>query len=173
MQDLDELLETSNEIYNTIQDPNKNTLLIDAHFFLSAIATDTNQHKVSREHKHISYKMQFEIDERTILSVVELAVARIQDGEYQEAVTMLLGAQNARIKLAMSRALACPIIEGGILRTKEGNTDLAAYLPSELEAYLGFAYTMLDRLIEGEVVLTKALLLQRQILGKPDDRFYR
>lgn len=179
-QDLDELLKTSNEISETIKDPRKTLLMIDIHFFLGAIAADMNQHKVSREHKCISYRMQFDmlkphgrVGERAILSVIELAVAAIQDGQFNEAINMLLSAQRERKKLSMNRALACPNIEGNILRTQAGNTDLSTYLPSELESYLGFAYMMQGRLIESEAILSEALGLRRQILGEPDDESYR
>ncbi|KAL8937279.1 MAG: hypothetical protein Q9216_004508 [Gyalolechia sp. 2 TL-2023] len=180
MRDIDELLKTSTEICEELNHTDKDTLLIDTHFVLGAIAADTNQHKASRWHKEVSYDLQLgvsknirTVDERLILSLVERAVSRIQDGHYDEAIKWLLGAQDARRKLFTSCGPARQNTKGVMLPGPEVHSKLLPYWPSELEAYLGLAYLMLDRWNESEAVLIEALQFRRQALGEKDVDSYR
>ena len=114
------------EICENSDNVNKDALLSDLHFRLGSIAAKTHDHTKSREHKEESFNIQRNIhkeydtfDERFALSHSELAISRIQDGRYDEGISLLEYEQGRRAFLPDFK-----------------------YVPLSRDANLGFAYTM-------------------------------
>ncbi|KAL8724231.1 MAG: hypothetical protein Q9166_008062 [cf. Caloplaca sp. 2 TL-2023] len=151
----DGFFEASIDICERSGHPHKDSLLIDIHFCLGAIAADSNRHAASREHKEKSFEIQIKayndlgkVDERLAMNYAELAVSRIQDGRYDEGVAALL-------------------------RQQEISKSLGNYVPQSREANLGLAYMMQGKLQESEEILTQSIEARQKALGKEDKESFR
>ncbi|KAL8836422.1 MAG: hypothetical protein Q9170_002910 [Blastenia crenularia] len=176
------LLGLSEKVCNSIEHPNKDSLLVDVNFFLGAIAADTNQHELSWRHRQASTQIQLKIsqelglaDERLVVSWIEFAASGIQDRSYERAITILELAQDFRKRFLVSKPRIKMSGKGSATLQQEEDSEngLATYIPSELEAYLGLAYLMQGKLDESELVLTEALDRRQRILGMHDVESYR
>ena len=151
----DGFFKLAQDICDGCDDPRKDSLLIDIHFYLGAIAADTNDHTASREHKEKSLAIQEKIseelgtvDERLAICYSELSISRMQDGRYDEAVAALL-------------------------RGKEILVTIGSYVPTSREANLGLAYMLQGRLSECETLLVESLEIREKVLGKNDKESFR
>ena len=151
----DGFFKLAQDICDGCDDPRKDSLLVDIHFCLGAIAADTNDHTASREHKEKSLALQKKLcdqlgteDERLAICYSELSISRIQDGRYDEGIAALL-------------------------RGKEILTSMGPYVPKSREANLGLAYMMQGRLSECETVLVESLKSREKALGKNDKESFR
>lgn len=143
------------DICDGCDDPRKDSLLIDIHFCLGAIAADTNDHTASREHKEKSLALQNKIseelgtaDERLALCYCELSISRTQDRRYEEGVAALL-------------------------RGREILESMGPYIPKSREANLGLTYMLQGRLSECETLLLESLEIREKALGKNDKESFR
>ena len=151
----DGFFKLAQNICDGCDDSRKDSLLIDIHFCLGAVAADTNDHTASREHKEKSLAIQERtseelgtVDERLALCYSELAISRIQDGRYDEGVAALL-------------------------RGREILVSMGPYVPTSREANLGLAYMLQGRLSESETLLVKSLEMREKALGKNDKESFR
>ena len=151
----DGFFELAQDICDGCDDPRKDSLLIDIHFCLGAIAADTNDHTASREHKEKSLALQKKIseelgtaDERLAICYCELGISRIQDSRYDEGIAALL-------------------------RGREILVSMGPYVPKSREANLGLAYMLQGKLSECETLLVESLEIREKALGKDDKESFR
>ena len=144
----DGFFELAQDICDECDDPRKDSLLVDIHFCLGAIAADINDHTASRERKEKSFALQKKIseelgtaDERLAICYCELSISLIQDGRYDEGVTALL-------------------------RGREILVPMGSYVPKSREANLGLAYMLQGKLSECETLLAESLEIREKALGK-------
>ena len=90
------LFDLAKEFCEQSSDDDALSILGDIHFCLGAIASETNSHTASREHKEKALNLQQQlcrkfdmIDPRLARCHSELGIARIQDGDYKAAIETL------------------------------------------------------------------------------------
>jgi hypothetical protein len=88
------------------------------------------------------------INERLALSYSELSICRIQDGMYDEAISLLV-------------------------RERQIREELGVYVPLSREANLGLAYMLKGSLGESETLLERSLERRESVYGKDDKESFR
>lgn len=132
------------------------SILVDIHFCLGVIASETNANDISRKHKETALAIQQKtrlkldvIDPRLARCYSELGLALIQDGEYEAAIDTL---------------------EESISIDK----SLGVYPYNWVaEVNLGFAYMFRGNLTAAEEILTGTQKRREEIFGKMDTESYR
>ena len=135
-------------------DPDRESLLVDICLGIAAIAAEANDHEKSREFKLKALKCQLEYlygtdiqDARLSRCYSELAIAEIQDREYDNALANLL--------------------RGMEINTRIGSFSAVAY------ANLGLLYTFQEKFEAAEDILNFALSKQEAMFGKMDSVSFR
>ena len=126
------------------------------HYMLGAIASETNAHDKSRQHKERAMQLQQEtrhkldvVDPRLARVHSELGFARIQDGDYDAAIATI------KESIAIDKQLG-----------------LYPY-NWVAEVNLGLAYIMKGDLSAAEELLTGTLRRREEKFGKMDTESYR
>ena len=135
-------------------DPDKEALLVDICLGVAAIAAEANNHSTSRKFKQQALDFQLEYLQGTGMEdgclsrcYCELAIALIQDREYDNAVEKLL--------------------RGIEINTRIGAFSALAY------ANLGLVYIFREEYEAAEKILSIALARQESMFGKMDSVSFR
>ena len=133
----------------------RNAILSDIHFCFDAIAADTNDHIISRQHKKAFFRLQKamsdsveSIDERLALCYSELSIFLIQDDQLNEGIAALR-------------------------REKKIRQSLGTYIPLSRETNLALAYMLQGAYDLAESLLGESLKTREKLYGKNDKESFR
>jgi tetratricopeptide (TPR) repeat protein len=137
-------------------EPDARSILVDIHFCLGNIASETNAHSTSRKHKEIALELQLQtckaldvVDLRLARCHSELGVALIVDGDYDAAVSALLESLSI-------------------------DEQLGVYTYNWVaQVNLGLAYVLQGKLVEADKLLMAVQDRRETIFGKEDTESYR
>ena len=136
-------------------EPEASSILVDIHFCLGTIASETNAHDTSRNHKQRALEIQLQtrqkfdvVDLRLARCYSEMGIAHTVDGKYDAAAEMFL--ESISIE-----------------------EQLGVYPSWVAQVNLGIAYIQQGSLDKADELLTATQERREKVFGKMDAESYR
>lgn len=127
----DGFFDLAQDICETLPGNGSESVLCDIHFCLGLIYTDTNEPKLARKHKEVFLTMQKSIcesvgpgfvDMRLGNAYTEMALALVQDGQLDDAISAFRQEMDIRKKIGVTH-----------LQSRDANYAMALMLRGDLE----------------------------------------